>query len=568
MFPSADPYGRLWRRAAGAGVVALALVTWPSPAYSLPAGSTTRVLPVETPIITFAGGTAELDGSTTLETTRTGTKSRIDCTILFAKDSDHLRPGAGVKLGRLATQLQRQGPGRIQVTGYTDDLGSAAHGLDLSRRRAQRVATALGETLPDKTYPMRVRGRGEADPAVPNTTETNRRKNRRVTVILTVTATRPTTTKVQTPSTTQPNPTPTAATALPTAEPNAPSAEPSGTPAPAQPTTQANPGPTPIRIDPQPSSWPITAGVGLVLVVLGGIVDHLRRRRGPPSRPLLAGGPMPKPTDPENAKSAARVSDLEQETISAAPPMPTVTSGPSSTLSEAAADQLTPVTVTSRTPVSTPDQSPGSKATNLDQDLEAWFSGDTHRPRLSLLGPVQARTHGQALARRKPYYTELLAYLTLKTHGATVDEIADTFGLTTARVRTDMKVLRDWLGTDPSTHEPYLPDARTSAAALQRGLPTYQVRNVLCDYHLFTQLTTRATAAPQAATSDLETALRLVAGQPFSHTRTNGWHWLFEGDRLDLQVGATIVKISSSEGHCHTRDGDAGPASPKARASA
>lgn len=241
MSPSSDRPRRLGGWAGAAGVLALTGLIWPLPAFSLPVGSTTQVLPVETSKVTFAGGVAELDGSTTLEFTRTGTKSRIDCTILFAKDSDRLRSGAGEKLRRLATQLQRQGPGQVQVTGYTDDLGSAAHGLDLSRRRAQKVAAALADTLPGKNYPMTVRGRGEADPAVPNTSETNRRKNRRVTVVLTVTPPRPSASEAQRSATTRPTPAPTATAAVPKAEANAPSTEPSAAPTPAQPPARHRP---------------------------------------------------------------------------------------------------------------------------------------------------------------------------------------------------------------------------------------------------------------------------------------------------------------------------------------
>ena len=97
---------------------------------------------------------------------------------------------------------------------------------------------------------------------------------------------------------------------------------------------------------------------------------------------------------------------------------------------------------------------------SIEVDLASWSAADSPLPRLRLLGPVHARTRGQALTRRKPYYTELLAYLTLKPHGATADEVADTFNLTTARVRTDMKILRDWLGPNPRTGRPHLPQTR------------------------------------------------------------------------------------------------------------
>ena len=64
--------------------------------------------------------------------------------------------------------------------GYTDDLGSAQHGLVLSRQRAAAVAGVLRPQLDQTDYPFSVSGRGEADPAVPNDSEKNRKLNRRV----------------------------------------------------------------------------------------------------------------------------------------------------------------------------------------------------------------------------------------------------------------------------------------------------------------------------------------------------------------------------------------------------
>jgi outer membrane protein OmpA-like peptidoglycan-associated protein len=69
------------------------------------------------------------------------------------------------------------------ITGYTDDLGSAAHGGDLSRRRAKPVGDVLRRDLPNHDYPFALAGKGETDPAVPNTSEANRKKNRRVVIV-------------------------------------------------------------------------------------------------------------------------------------------------------------------------------------------------------------------------------------------------------------------------------------------------------------------------------------------------------------------------------------------------
>lgn len=75
----------------------------------------------------------------------------------------------------------RKAAGRVEVTGYTDNLGTAEHGLDLSRRRAAAVAKVLGPQLP-KGVTLVTAGKGEADPVASNDTEAGRRLNRRVTI--------------------------------------------------------------------------------------------------------------------------------------------------------------------------------------------------------------------------------------------------------------------------------------------------------------------------------------------------------------------------------------------------
>lgn len=75
---------------------------------------------------------------------------------------------------------------RDQVDGYTDDQGSAAHGLVLSRRRADAVRDVLAPLISAQGVKIKTRGRGEADPRFPNRDKSgreipkNQAKNRRV----------------------------------------------------------------------------------------------------------------------------------------------------------------------------------------------------------------------------------------------------------------------------------------------------------------------------------------------------------------------------------------------------
>lgn len=138
------------------------------------------VLRVIAPVRDILVNTADLRGEARVEVGPKQITVRLDSTVLFAKDSPRLRPAARARLREVAAQLSAKGPGRLLIIGYTDDLGSAQHGLVLSRRRAQSVAAALRPQLPAARDAFTVLGRGEADPVVRNDSESHRRVNRRV----------------------------------------------------------------------------------------------------------------------------------------------------------------------------------------------------------------------------------------------------------------------------------------------------------------------------------------------------------------------------------------------------
>lgn len=103
--------------------------------------------------------------------------------VLFATDSDRLRPGALDRLRPLAGYL-RSNPGvRIAIDGHTDARGTDAHNQDLSERRAASVREAL-DAMGVTRARFQVAGHGERQPVASNATAAGQRQNRRVEVTL------------------------------------------------------------------------------------------------------------------------------------------------------------------------------------------------------------------------------------------------------------------------------------------------------------------------------------------------------------------------------------------------
>ncbi len=142
--------------------------------------------PVQKPVEDIRGGepidilvvTEDIEGTAQVAEGPRTTDVTLNSNVLFAKDSDVIRPEARSRLNEVTAQLKQQGPGRLAIVGYTDARGSSAPGQDLSRRRAAAVRAIVEPGLPGVT--ITTEGRGEADPVVPNTSEENRAKNRRV----------------------------------------------------------------------------------------------------------------------------------------------------------------------------------------------------------------------------------------------------------------------------------------------------------------------------------------------------------------------------------------------------
>lgn len=182
----------------------------------------------------------------------------------------------------------------------------------------------------------------------------------------------------------------------------------------------------------------------------------------------------------------------------------------------------------------------------LDADLAAWAAGT--RPHLRLLGLIQARTGTTGtptvVAKRKAFYTELLAFLVLHPQGVTIDQVVDAFGSDATQMRVHLSKVRSWLGLDPTTGGNYLPDATKSPAGIARGMGIYQLIGVLADIDLFRRLRARGQARGPEGLSDLQAALALVTGEPFTGQRGRGWSWLADGVRVDQHMVCAVVDVA------------------------
>ena len=137
-----------------------------------------RVVPYDGQVLTERGG-----GQVTVT---------LDAEVLFELDQATLTPEATDSLRDLAQTIngRRAAPG-ITVVGHTDALGTDAHNLDLSQRRAAAVRDFLAPLVVGSDAAFTVEGRGSAEPVAPNTRPDGsddpegRRHNRRVEVTFT-----------------------------------------------------------------------------------------------------------------------------------------------------------------------------------------------------------------------------------------------------------------------------------------------------------------------------------------------------------------------------------------------
>ncbi|WP_330173859.1 OmpA family protein [Streptomyces sp. NBC_01498] len=149
-----------------------------SPGLKLRDGATlapARVLPIISVVESEGGEERREDTSETV-------KFALQAEVLFGKDSAKLSSAANSRIAAIAAEIEKEGATKVRVFGFTDNLGSSAHGDVLSKQRAEAVHGVLEKELASAGIQYEIRGYGEQFPIADNGNEEGRKKNRRVEV--------------------------------------------------------------------------------------------------------------------------------------------------------------------------------------------------------------------------------------------------------------------------------------------------------------------------------------------------------------------------------------------------
>lgn len=100
--------------------------------------------------------------------------------IRFATGSDVVLPESAPVLRQVAAWLKANPTAKLTITGHTDNIGSPADNLDLSKRRATSVAKVLVEQFSIAADRLAAQGKGDTQALADNAKPEGRAMNRRV----------------------------------------------------------------------------------------------------------------------------------------------------------------------------------------------------------------------------------------------------------------------------------------------------------------------------------------------------------------------------------------------------
>lgn len=109
----------------------------------------------------------------------------LNAEVLFDSGKSDLKPEGIAAVKKLATQLTNIQKATLNIAGYTDDIGSDDLNQKLSMARAESVAKVLQQEVGSSNkFAFKTKGYGEQNPIAPNNNDENRKKNRRVEILV------------------------------------------------------------------------------------------------------------------------------------------------------------------------------------------------------------------------------------------------------------------------------------------------------------------------------------------------------------------------------------------------
>jgi outer membrane protein OmpA-like peptidoglycan-associated protein len=103
--------------------------------------------------------------------------------VFFDTDQATIKPESKATLVEIANLLKQEKNLSLHVVGHTDNTGSFEHNLDLSKRRANAVTTAISKEYGIDPKRLTPNGVANLAPVASNATEEGRAKNRRVELV-------------------------------------------------------------------------------------------------------------------------------------------------------------------------------------------------------------------------------------------------------------------------------------------------------------------------------------------------------------------------------------------------
>jgi outer membrane protein OmpA-like peptidoglycan-associated protein len=109
----------------------------------------------------------------------------LSAEILFDVGKSTVKPEGVSAIVKLSSSLQNLSNAEIIVEGHTDDIGNDEDNKKLSLQRAEAISAILKTNLSTKiNFKYKEIGKGKSEPLVPNNSDENRKKNRRVEIIV------------------------------------------------------------------------------------------------------------------------------------------------------------------------------------------------------------------------------------------------------------------------------------------------------------------------------------------------------------------------------------------------